>query len=29
VLFAITIVVNALARILVRWAIGGRREIAG
>ena len=29
VLFAITIVVNALARILVRWATGGRREIAG
>jgi len=29
VLFAITIVVNALARILVRWTTGGRREIAG
>jgi phosphate transport system permease protein len=28
VLFAITIVVNALARVLVRWATGGRREIA-
>ena len=29
VLFAITIVVNALARIPVRWATGGRREITG
>jgi phosphate transport system permease protein len=29
VLFAITIVVNALARALVHWTTGGRREIAG
>jgi len=28
VLFAVTIVVNALARILVHWATGGRREAA-
>lgn len=29
VLFAITIVVNALARALVHWTTGGRREITG
>jgi phosphate transport system permease protein len=29
VLFAITIVVNAMARALVHWTTGGRREIAG
>jgi phosphate transport system permease protein len=27
VLFAITIVVNALARLLVHWATGGRRSV--
>ena len=29
VLFAITIVVNALARAMVHWTTGRRREIAG
>jgi phosphate transport system permease protein len=28
VLFAVTIVVNAIARVLVHWATGGRREAA-
>ncbi len=28
VLFAVTVVVNAVARILVHWATGGRREVA-
>jgi len=27
-LFAVTIVVNAIARLLVHWATGGRREAA-
>jgi phosphate transport system permease protein len=29
VLFALTLVVNAIARSLVRWASGGRRDVAG
>ncbi len=29
VLFLITVVVNALARLLVRWTTGGRRDVAG
>ena len=29
VLFGITIVVNAVARLLVLWATGGRRDVAG
>jgi len=29
VLFAVTIVVNAMARALVYWATGGRRDVAG
>jgi len=29
VLFVVTIVVNALARILVYWATGGRRDVSG
>ena len=29
VLFGLTIVVNALARLLVIWATGGRRDVAG
>ena len=28
VLFALTIVVNSLARVLVHWATGGRRDVA-
>ena len=29
VLFAITLVLNAMARLLVYWATGGRRDVAG
>jgi phosphate transport system permease protein len=29
VLFALTLVVNAVARLLVHWATGGRRDVAG
>jgi phosphate transport system permease protein len=29
VLFAVTVVVNALARLLVLWTTGGRRDVAG
>ena len=29
VLFALTVVVNALARLLVMWTTGGRRDVAG
>jgi phosphate transport system permease protein len=29
VLFAFTVVVNAIARLLVLWATGGRRDVAG
>jgi phosphate transport system permease protein len=29
VLFALTVVVNAVARVLVIWATGGRRDVAG
>ena len=29
VLFAITLVLNAAARLLVQWATGGRRDVAG
>ncbi len=29
VLFALTLVVNAIARLLVHWATGGRRDVAG
>ena len=29
VLFGVTIVVNALARLLVYWATGGRRDASG
>jgi phosphate transport system permease protein len=29
VLFALTLVVNAFARLLVMWASGGRRDVAG
>ncbi len=29
VLFALTLVVNAAARLLVHWATGGRRDVAG
>jgi len=29
VLFVLTLIVNALARLLVIWAVGGRRDVAG
>ncbi len=29
VLFVLTLVVNAIARLLVRWTTGGRRDVAG
>jgi len=29
VLFVLTLIVNALARLLVLWAVGGRRDVAG
>lgn len=29
VLFAVTVVLNAAARLLVRWTTGGRRDVAG
>jgi len=29
VLFALTLVVNAIARLLVFWTTGGRRDVAG